>query len=92
MEQGDPAGEALGGADVDIVEDGDAEVGTLGEDMRHEMKHVEFHRPLVRERWREGHVQTKVMLLSGRNRSCAFDVEIVQLDESRESSVLCESL
>jgi len=69
VEQGDPAGEALGGADVDVVEDGDAEVGTLGEDMRHEMKHVEFHRPLVGERWREGHVQTHGSVLSGRDRS-----------------------
>ena len=58
MEQGDPAGGAREGAGVVVVEDGDAEVRTLGEDMRHEMKHVEFHRPLVRERWREGHVQT----------------------------------
>ena len=33
-----------------------------------------------------------VMLLSGGNRSCAFDVGIVQLDDLRESSVLCESL
>ena len=47
MEQGDPAGGAREGAGVVVVEDGDAEVRTLGEDMRHEMKHVEFHRPLV---------------------------------------------
>ena len=47
MEQGGAVGRALDVADVVAVEDGGAEVGTLGEDVRHEMKHVEFHRPLV---------------------------------------------
>ena len=43
------------GADRVVVEDGDAEMRLLGEDMRHELENVELHRPLVRERWLEGH-------------------------------------
>ena len=47
MEQRDSSCKARKGTDGVVVEDGDAEVRSFGEDMRHELENVELHRPLV---------------------------------------------